>query len=676
MATYKYNPLLPKGLELQQDALGGTLDTVTTAGAITDNDITVGEITTSKVVVSSGLNTQILHADGSLEENRFDAIDEPTAVTLALTSIPLVDRWIGRKVLCNNVEYTFVEGVLDDNFVKEKFEIQPIINGNRTSNVNFEYGYTSVPVDISANLYSYKSIKYNKGARLATSLANNTLYHEIVQSPVIESADRVKLYENSIDIKRGCHVNTLFSFLSNPKRRTYITGVANTERGTINEITQFEALDARMATLNTSFLSRSVQSIENTIISVNRVSATPYPRATVTTATNHNYALGETVQVVEPILGLPKVSINTISWQRVTNIVTLNVASHTFLAGDIVTVATLNITGLITSVTSTTILLENHGTDVPLTNAVYSISHRNWVVITTVTANTFGFTNAGSVISATTTTGTVTPATVWNYRASGNAPNSFVGKTYIGTETRTLTLASCELRAGTNVLGYAAADAHPSYFGRNGHFGNTVLTTPTVTVPDINVISEGAMVFGNTTTPATTSKGIVKFDSTTNQLSFSDGTKYFKVNEERVKFFFEGNIGNLSLTKLDSVGEVNTLMSSAVYINKATEISEIYFIIGSVAAGQTSGQITVTLQHVALGQTLEIDAATAGTTVATATYNFVNGVANSRYVKNTLSSITGSIPADRMLFAKIQTTSPFNGGANAVQDIVVTVKLR
>ena len=59
-----------------------------------------------------------LSADPVEENRKFDAIDEATAVANALIAIPLVLRFKGLSVLCNGVEYRFVNGILDSNLTQ------------------------------------------------------------------------------------------------------------------------------------------------------------------------------------------------------------------------------------------------------------------------------------------------------------------------------------------------------------------------------------------------------------------------------------------------------------------------------------------------------------------------------------------------------------------------------
>lgn len=452
----------------------------------------------ASIEIPSGV--KVLSATTVDDLGKFDAIDETAAVTLALSSIPLALRYIGRKVLCNNVEYTFVEGTADINFTKTEYNVSPIVNGFKNAIGGEEYNEDFVGVNVSTNQTNYKSLRYRRGSRIAPAFANPFLYHALTFTPFVESCTNGRIFENSVDLKKGVHVGNIQVY-SSIQRTTNSLLTVGGERGTADYVAQYEAYSTSIGTENIGFRSKITQPLTTTISAVARDGS--LSRATITVPIGHGYSGGDCAIISEPLLGFPKVSVNSISWQRVSNVVTLNVASHTFLVNDTVTVATLNITGLITAITSTSITFINHGTDVALTNAIYSISHRTSVVILSTTATTLTFTNAGSTFTTTATTGTVTAPTNWNHRSSGSAPNAFAGKTYFGTANaldRTSTSTSVELRAGLNQLGYAAADAHPSYFGRNGHFGNTILTTPTVTVADINVISEGAMVFGNTTT--------------------------------------------------------------------------------------------------------------------------------------------------------------------------------
>ena len=96
-----------------------------------------------------------------IENERFDAIDEPTAVALALSSIPLALRYVGRKVLCNGVEYVF-SSIADTGLVPSTYLSSPnsrasIVTGAERYNMDIE------SISVTSNILRIKFAKENAG---------------------------------------------------------------------------------------------------------------------------------------------------------------------------------------------------------------------------------------------------------------------------------------------------------------------------------------------------------------------------------------------------------------------------------------------------------------------------------------------------------------------------------
>lgn len=383
-------------------------------------------------------------------------------VNEVFTQLPAFKRYIGQIVNIANVEYVFKNGIADVDLVvnvpntlskyinesildRPAFAEETFANGKKVAVLDEEYGDDFVGINLSANLYNYKSVKWKRGSY-------DFLYNILNYAPFVDSTLQARLFENNLDIKKGVHISNFQAMSTIIRTRNQLNNVQD-ERGTIDYCSQFEAYNSIVGSVeNVGFRSKLVQPLNNTVLTVSRNNNI----ATITTTSNNGFGIGETLFLTESILGFPKTNRTAISWERFNDIVTINTSlPHDFGIDETVTLSSPAITGRILSITSTSVTLRHKGADQPLTVISQTLSHRTSIVIASVITNSvFTFVNTGPDIPTTASTGTITAPIVWNHRASGNAPNAFIGKTYFGTSVRNVSTASAEfissIKVGTN----------------------------------------------------------------------------------------------------------------------------------------------------------------------------------------------------------------------------------
>jgi len=452
---------------------------------------------------------------------KYDAVDEATAVALALTSIPLVLRFKGRSALCNGVEYRFVDGTSDVDFVKYVIEALPatlqnyadngILDQNTFSENGFNIGKkvadsanneydlaTAKPSTTSANFVKYKSIRANIGGVATSTL---TYCKPVVVENTFSTYSTLELGE----IKNGIICNTFNFWGTNGiSQNTSIDGTSKERGQIVVNYSDLILVDKQLAPINMGIRNLYTQKLDRTITNVSRAS-----NVAIITSNSHGYSANGLCQIVNVDLGLPKASNSLTQISCLSNVLTFTTSTtHTYLVGDIVL---LNSTAgivistrgfYIKSVTSNTFTVEYKNADLATTATTGTVAHHSWYVISSVTTNTITINNcAGPDVASIVSTGSIIAPKNYVINATGNSPSVHVGKFYFGTSVVTPTLTAIEvLKGATNTWGYYASDVQPSYFGRNGHFGNTLLTVPNTTATDINVWSEGAIRLGNTTT--------------------------------------------------------------------------------------------------------------------------------------------------------------------------------
>lgn len=197
-------------------------------------------------------------------------------------------------------------------------------------------------------------------------------------------------------------------------------------------------------------------------------------------------------------------------------------------------------------------------------------------------------------------------------------------------------------------------------------------------VPDVFVIKLGqtsgifpnAVKIGNSAdTASVAGAGAIRYNS---NLQFSDGNNWLKSNSINPIFTFANNLGSiaLSLCSYTLDNKNNGLVLKDGGILTAQE-----FIVGLAQAGISTGVLTVSVWYISFNNANAIGTTT-GTQIASMTYTAQNLGTQQRYVSNTGGSITNPvIPANSMVFCKVQATTPFAAGGN-IQDLQVKLTIR